>query len=66
MKKNFLEAVEVTEKMLDDVIFMCDSRVKSTYFTRKSKKLDFKNTILFSFYFVKKSIQLSLMRFSRY
>ena len=63
MKKNFLEAVEVTEKMLDDVIFMCDSRVKSTYFTRQSKKLDFKNTILFSFYFVKKSIQLELDAF---
>lgn len=63
MKKNFLEAVEVTEKMLDDVIFMCESRVKSTYFTRKRKKLDFKSTILFSFYFVKKSIQLELDAF---
>jgi hypothetical protein len=40
MKKKFLEAVKVTEAMLDDVIFMCESRVKSTYFTRKTKKLD--------------------------
>lgn len=63
MKKNFLEAVELTEKMLDDVIFMCESRVKATYFTRKSKKLDFKSTILFSLYFVKKSIQLELDAF---
>src|SRR5665811_137220 len=63
MKKNFLGAVELTEKMLDDVIFMCESRVKSTYFTRKTKKLDFKSTILFSFYFVKKSIQLELDAF---
>ncbi|WP_153738766.1 IS4 family transposase [Aquibacillus halophilus] len=63
MRKTFLGAVEVSERLLNDVIFMCESRVKPTYFTRKGNKLDFKSTILFSLYFVKKTIQLELDSF---
>lgn len=64
MKKTFLGAVEVTERMLNDVIFMCESRVKPTYFTRKgNNKLDFKSTIMFNLNLVKKTIQLELDAF---
>ncbi|ASK61487.1 hypothetical protein CFK37_04515 [Virgibacillus phasianinus] len=63
-KKTFLEAVDVTKSMLNDVVFMCESRMKPTYFTREgNNKLSFKSTILFSLFFVKKSIQLELDAF---
>lgn len=61
MKKTFLGAVRVTENLLSDFIFMCDSRIKPTYFTRiGSNKFTFQNIILFSLSMVKKSIQLEL------
>lgn len=63
-KSKFLEAVEVTQRLLDDFMFMCDSRVKPTYFTRKgNNKLDFKSTILFMLNFVRKSLQFELDHF---
>lgn len=63
MKKTFLGAVKVTEQLLNDVVFMCESRVKPSYFTRKGSKLGFKNTMLFNLYFVKKTMQLELDSF---
>lgn len=61
MKKTFLGAIRVTENLLNDFIFMCESRVEPTYFTRQgNNKLTFKSIILFSFNFVKKSIQIEL------
>lgn len=63
-KSKFLEAVEITQKILDDLIFMCDSRVKSTYFTREgNNKVDFKSTILFMLNFVRRSLQFELDHF---
>ena len=64
IKKTFLGAVEITQRMLNDVLFMCESRMKPTYFTRQgNNKLDFKSTILFSLNFVKKSMQIELDAF---
>lgn len=61
MKKTFLGAIRVTENLLNDFVFMCESRLKPTYFTRQgTNKLTFKSIILFSFNFVKKSIQIEL------
>ena len=63
-KSKFLEAVELIQKQLDDFIFMCDSRVKPTYFTREgNNKVDFKSTILFMLNFVRRSIQFELDQF---
>lgn len=61
-KSKFLEAVEVTQNVIHDFIYMCESRSKPTYFTRKGKKnkLDFISTILFMLNFVKKSFQIEL------
>lgn len=61
MKKTFLGAIRITENLLNDFIFMCESRLKPTYFSRQgNNKLTFKSIILFSFNFVKKSIQIEL------
>ncbi|MDC3412621.1 hypothetical protein [Terrihalobacillus insolitus] len=61
MKKIFLGAIRVTENLLNDFVFMCESRLKPTYFTRQgTNKLTFKSITLFSFNFVKKSIQIEL------
>ena len=63
-KSKFLEAVEVIQTLLDDFIFKCDSRVKSTYFTREgNNKLNFKSTMLFMLNFVRKSLQFELDHF---
>lgn len=60
-KSKFLEAVEVVQKVLDDFIFMCESRVKPTYFTREgNNKLNFKMTILFLLNFVRRSLQYEI------
>ncbi|WP_019415550.1 IS4 family transposase [Paenisporosarcina sp. TG20] len=59
--KTFLGAIRVTEELLNDVIFMCESRTKSTYFTRQgNNKLNFTSIILFCMNLVKKSVQLEL------
>lgn len=45
----------MTQNVLHDFIFMCESRSKGTYFTRKGRnKLTFVSTILFMLNFVKK------------
>lgn len=63
-KKTFLGAIQITEKLLNDFIFMCESRMKSTYFTREGRnKLGFKNLMLFCLNLVKMSIQLELDAF---
>ena len=60
-KKTFLEAILITVQLINDVIFMCESRTKPSYFTRaKNCKMDFESLILFQLNFVRKSIQLEL------
>ena len=56
------DALKITYQLLDDIIFMCEARTKSTYFTRVGK-MSFKNMLLFMLSFVKKSIQLELDAF---
>ncbi len=63
-KKRFLEALTITERLIDDIIFMCENRTKPTYFTRAANcKMDFRNLILFELNFVKKALQLELDSF---
>jgi hypothetical protein len=61
MKKTlpFLNAVKHTEQLLNNIIFMCENRAKSTYFTRRGK-MSFQDIIVFNLNFVKKSLQLEL------
>ncbi|UNC93535.1 transposase [Candidatus Contubernalis alkaliaceticus] len=61
MIKKFLEALSITKLLIDDNIFMCETRMKQTYFTRAANcKMDFKSLILFQLNFVKKTLQLEL------
>ena len=54
----------LTGQLIDDIVFMCESRMKSTYFTRAANcKMDFKNLIMFGLNFVKKSLQIELNSF---
>lgn len=63
MKKMFLEAVSIVERLINDVTFMCRSRKKATYFTRKNCTMGFRDLILFQINFTKKSLQLELDAF---
>src|SRR5690554_5633488 len=66
VKKTFLEGLSITEQLIDDIMFMCETRMKPTYFTRAANcKMDFKNLILFELNFVKKTLQLELDSFFR-
>ncbi len=62
-KSKFLEAVEVCRNVLNDYGFMCDSRTKSPYFSRKGSKLTFVNTVLFALNLVTKTLQIELDNF---
>lgn len=64
MKKPFLEGLLLTNQLIDDIVFMCESRLKATYFTRAAHcKMDFKDLILFGLNFVKKTLQIELDSF---
>lgn len=63
--EKMLELVDVMKKIAEqikDVTFMCESRTKSTLFTRNGK-LGFENTICFMLNNVKKSLQIELDSF---
>ncbi len=59
-----IHAFEITRQLLDDILFMCEMRTKSTYFTRGGK-MPFKDLILFTINFVRKSLQIELDDFFR-
>jgi len=58
--KRYPELLEIANKIINDVTFMLDNRMKSAYFTRSTEKMDFKDLITFALNFVKKSIQIEL------
>lgn len=64
-QKTFLGAVQVSLDLINDVMFMCESRTKSTYFTRQGEnnKLPFVHMIWFCLSFVRKTLQLELNDF---
>ena len=54
----------ITEQLLNDIVFMCESRMKSTYFTRAVHcKMEFQDLIRFELNFVKKTLQIELDSF---
>lgn len=61
MKKShiFLNGLKCTELLINDLVFMYESRAKSIYFTR-TRKMSFHDIIVFTLNFVKKSLQLEL------
>ena len=64
MKKLFLEGLLLTDQLISDIVFMCKSRTKSTYFTRATNcKMSFKDLLMFQLNFVKKTLQIELDSF---
>lgn len=61
---SFLNGMKCTEQLISDVLFMYETRAKSTYFTR-SRKMSFQDIIVFTLNFVKKSLQLELDLFCK-
>lgn len=60
-KKTFLEGLNITNQLTNDIVFMCETRTKSTYFTRSNNcKMGFKDLIIFELNFVKRSLQIEL------
>lgn len=61
-KRNFLtEGIRLSDVLLNGIIFMCETRMKNTYFTRiGNNKMTFKSIMGFMLNFVKKSLQLEL------
>ena len=61
-KKNFLaEGIRISDALINDIIFMCETRIKKTYFTRiGSNKMTFKSIVGFMLNFVKKTLQQEL------
>ena len=61
-KKNFLaEGIRISDSLINDIIFMCETRMKKTYFTRiGSNKMTFKSIVGFMLNFVKKTLQQEL------
>ncbi|NJP36163.1 IS4 family transposase [Alkalicoccus luteus] len=64
-QKTFLGAVQVSLDMINDVMFLCESRTKPTYFTRQGEnnKLPFVHLVWFCLSFVRKTLQLELHDF---
>jgi len=58
--ERYAEVLEITNKIINDVCFMLENRMKSTYFTRRTEKMDFKDLVTFALNFVKKSLQIEL------
>jgi hypothetical protein len=58
--KKITKALGITNQLIDDTLFMLETRMKSTFFTRGTEKLDFKDLVTFGLNFVKKSIQIEL------
>lgn len=57
---NFVKAIELSKDIISDIDFMLNTRLKNTYFTRGTGKLNFENLLLFILNFVKKSLQLDM------
>jgi hypothetical protein len=55
------EGIRITNSLINDIMFLCETRLKGTYFTRiGNNKMTFKSIIVFILNFVKKSLQLEL------
>lgn len=63
-KKKLLEGLNITNQLTNDIVFMCETRTKPTYFTRSNNcKMNFKDLIIFELNFVRKSLQIELDSF---
>ena len=60
--KTLLEGIKISRQLINDIFFMYETRMKSSYFTR-TRKMEFQSTMMFMLNFVKKSLQIELDSF---
>jgi len=60
MIKNFLNSIEIARKQINDPLYMLENRTQSSYFTKKSAKMSFKDAIYFILKGLKKTLQIEI------
>ena len=60
MLKNFMTALEIAREQINDSLFMFANRTKSTYFTKNTAKMSFKDTIYFILKGLRKTLQIEI------
>jgi len=60
MFKNFMNSLKIARKQINDYNFMCTNRTKSTYFTKDTAKMSFKDAIYFIFKGLRKTLQIEI------
>jgi hypothetical protein len=64
-RAKFIKALETSNETIHDIIFLTTTRLKSTFFTRKSCKLKFEDLIFFMLNLNKKTLQIELDNFMK-
>ncbi len=60
MLKNFMNSIGIAKKQINDSIFMFTNRTKSTYFTKETAKMSFRDAIYFILKGLRKTLQIEL------
>lgn len=60
MLKNFMTALGMAKEQINDTIFMITNRKKSTYFTKDTVKMDFRDAIYFILKGLRKTLQIEI------
>ena len=60
MFKNFMNSLEIARKQINDYNFMCTNCTKSTYFTKDTAKMSFKDAIYFILKGLGKTLQIEI------
>jgi hypothetical protein len=60
MLKNFMTSLEIARKQINDSFFMFANRTKSTYFTKETAKMNFRDAIYFILKGLRKTLQIEI------
>ena len=58
--KSFMTYLEIAKKQINDYSFMLENRTKSSYFTKESAKMSFKDAIYFILKRLRKTLQIEI------
>ncbi|MCC5468530.1 hypothetical protein [Pelosinus baikalensis] len=60
MLKNFMTSLEIAREQINNSLFMFVNRTKSTYFTKDTAKMNFKDAIYFILKGLRKTLQIEI------
>ncbi|WP_094607259.1 IS4 family transposase ISPa45 [Sporomusa silvacetica DSM 10669] len=60
MLKKFMTSLEIAREQINDSLFMLTNRTKSTYFTKDTAKMNFKDAIYFILKGLRKTLQIEI------